>query len=177
MRVYVAAPLKEHLLAEYCATLMALHGAHIVSSWHSDVTSSLQPGVDPPIDPAPNTLAGMTARTRIATKCLDEVGMLNPVIDKFVCVFTDRPARGTYVELGAALARGVSVVLLNRTSEGASARHSVFDSHALVRVVYDVREMLEAVFYPLPLLDDPDTREAMPTEPDAESLPPPEGDP
>jgi hypothetical protein len=169
MRVYIAAPLKEHLLAEYVATLMALHGAHIVSSWHSDVTNSLQPGVDPPLDPAPNTLAGMTERMRIATKCLDEVGMLAPHVDKFVSIFTDRPDRGTYVELGAALARGVSVVLLNRTSEGASARHSVFDSHPLVRVVYDVREMLEAAFHPTPLLDAPDEA---PTDPDAEVLPP-----
>lgn len=163
MRVYVAAPLQEHLLAEYCATLMALHGAHIVSSWHGEVTTSIaRAEVPAPADPSDSP-----TRARIATKCLEEVGLLNPHVDRFVSIFTARPARGTYVELGAALARGVPVVLLNRNPAGAGVRHSVFDSHPLVSVVYDVREMLEAVFYPLPLLDGNE-----PTEPGPDPLPP-----
>lgn len=104
MRIYVAAPLGDVLLARHVAHQLTMRGHQVVSSWHAKVA----PGQTDPLT--------HDERANVASECLQELADADWVVA--VLNGTAQP-RGTLFELGYAHGRKKGIVaLLARGAQG-----------------------------------------------------------
>ncbi len=121
MRIYIAAPLSAHLVADELASALHARGHVVVSGWHA-IRGNGDPGQPPPTDPL-----GEDERAAILRDNLADLAKAQGLIA--LTHFHDVVGRGTYGEIGYALARGLPVAWMQDGWQG----RSIFDAHPLVQ--------------------------------------------
>ena len=122
--IYIACPLDRLEKAQdYAARLRKVEGYNIVSTWH-DVVSK---GTSDPLEEED--------RARIAVTCLAEVRKAQLVVG----YTAGGTPRGTFFELGAALALGIPIVL--GVAPVGRVNRTAFDSHPLITKFSSDEEM------------------------------------
>ncbi len=115
VRLYIAAALSEAARARAAADVLTASGIHVVSTWHHRVTAG---------EPDPTTDA---ERGFVAKHCARELARAQTLL-----ALTDQGnPRGTYVEIGMALAMAMPVFWLV-PADVHDWRRTVFDGHPYV---------------------------------------------
>ncbi len=128
IRVYIAAPLTEQARARAAAQSLTGEGLHVVSTWHERVTAG---------EPEPDDFEH---RAYAAKSCARELARAQCLL----ALTNQGTPRGTFVEIGMALAMAIPVFwLIPRETD--DPRASIFDSHPYVTRAYGYGELENAI--------------------------------
>lgn len=128
IRIYVAAPLTEQARARAAAQSLTGEGLHVVSTWHERISAG---------EPEPETLE---ERAYAAKSCAREVARAQALL----AITNQGSPRGTFVEVGMALAMAIPVFWLV-PREVDDPRSCIFDGHPYVTRAYGYGELEAAI--------------------------------